>query len=237
MSLGDQMERLLQKHVAPDRQSFIRETFVPAALGRNPPQDGAVRRPAPRHGGSAACQLLARLADGRMGKPRPGAHHGDAEAGGPVGDDSARVPVGKLAGYLYQTHLGLNLSSIVVNLTQPLDAGRHDRQLQVRVMRAYKAAFMEMGEYAKERAGWVRSSPRSSGPSSSEALPVRGSATEGKNLLGIGPDFFDMIDEQAGPVGRQVRQDRPAHDEGVREERVAQQERFSTPQGRVQGRG
>ena len=217
MSLGDQMERLLQKHVAPDRQSFIRETFVPAALGRNPPKmvQYADQLRAKRWIGGFANSWLGWQMEGR-------GNHGQEliTEMRRLADPSVTIQPGflsaKLAGYLYQTHLGLNLSSIVVNPRSPLMlAGTIGSPGQV--MRAYKAAFMEMGEYAARGRGWVRSSRGAAGRAHPEASPVRGSATEGKNLLGIGPDFFDMIDEQAARSGGQVRQDRPARDEGVRE--------------------
>lgn len=203
MSLGDQMERLLQKHVAPDRQSFIRETFVPAALGKNPlPKmvQYADQLRAKRWIGGFANSWLGRQMEGW-------GNHGQEliTEMRRLADPSVTIQPGflsaKLAGYLYQTHLGLNLSSIVVNLTQPLMlAGTIGNPGQV--MRAYKAAFMEMAEYAKERAGMgAFISEERRAELIRKHFQFAGTATEGKNLLGIGPDFFDMIDEQAARSG------------------------------------
>lgn len=107
-----------------------------------------------------------------------------------------------LASFFYTTHLGMNLGSVVMNLTQPLIlAGSFGTPKEV--AGAYVDAFKDMAAYAKNRAAlglkWL--SPTEKLRVMEESFPFMGKATGGRNLLGIGPDSYALVDSQLRKPG------------------------------------
>jgi hypothetical protein len=99
-----------------------------------------------------------------------------------------------MAKYLYVTHLGLNLSSVAMNLMQPLLHTSVYGGLG-NVMKAYGAAFKEMGGYISERVG--KHGFRALDDLQHEALINRHfkfSNVDGENLIQIGRDVFATLD-------------------------------------------
>lgn len=106
----------------------------------------------------------------------------------------AKGVTGTLAKYLYVTHLGLNLSSVAMNLMQPLLYTSVYGGLG-NVMKAYGAAFKEMGGYVADRVG--THGFRALGDLEHEALinkHFKFSNVDGENLIQIGRDTFSTLD-------------------------------------------
>lgn len=101
-----------------------------------------------------------------------------------------------IAKYLYATHLGINLSSVVLNSFQPLILGGTALGPD-NVLKGYGPALKEMLDYAK-----ARTSKYGIGPISNEqrlelmndSFKFMGKATGGRNVMGIGPDPFSSVD-------------------------------------------
>jgi hypothetical protein len=115
---------------------------------------------------------------------------------------------GQLAKYFYVTHLGLNLSSVTMNLMQPLLYASVYGGLG-NVMKAYGSAFKEMGEYITERVG--KYGVRALSEDEQQGLirkHFKFSNMEGENLVQIGRDTFSTLDtisfqsDKLGRVGR-----------------------------------
>lgn len=115
---------------------------------------------------------------------------------------------GQLAKYFYVTHLGLNLSSVTMNLMQPLLYASVYGGLG-NVMKAYGSAFKEMGEYVTERVG--KYGVRALSDDEQRGLinkHFKFSNMEGENLVQIGRDTFSTLDtiafqsDKLGRVGR-----------------------------------
>lgn len=109
-----------------------------------------------------------------------------------------------VARYLYVTHLGANLSSVMLNLTQPLLLAAATGDVPL-VLRAYGLAFRDMAGYARDR---VKYGPGSLIKGISETDKMRlihdnmpltryDVAGEARNLVGIEPDFYRVVDEYA----------------------------------------
>lgn len=106
----------------------------------------------------------------------------------------AKGVTGTIAKYLYVTHLGLNLSSVAMNLMQPLLYTSVYGGLG-NVMKAYGAAFKEMGGYVSERVG--KHGFGALDDLEHEALinrHFRFSNVDGENLIQIGRDVFATLD-------------------------------------------
>lgn len=106
----------------------------------------------------------------------------------------AKGVTGTLAKYLYVTHLGLNLSSVAMNLMQPLLYTSVYGGLG-NVLKAYGAAFKEMGGYIGERVG--KHGFKALDDATHEALinkHFRFSNVDGENLIQIGRDTFSTLD-------------------------------------------
>jgi hypothetical protein len=111
---------------------------------------------------------------------------------------------GKAAGYLYTAHLGLNMGSVVLNLTQPLLLAATAGTLP-EVMGAYTDAIQDVGRYVSKRASLGF---RVTTPAEKMAL-IKGSFPfadfEGKNLMGIGPHVEDVLESglrAQSPMGK-----------------------------------
>jgi len=106
---------------------------------------------------------------------------------------AGRTASASLARYLYVTHLGLNLSSVVLNLTQPfLLAGTW---LGARnVLKGYRQGFKELGAYMGERSrmNFRRLTDAEQGVLLRKHF--KHTDVDGVNLLGIGRTPFESID-------------------------------------------
>ena len=101
---------------------------------------------------------------------------------------------GQLAKYFYVTHLGLNLSSVTMNLMQPLLYASVYGGLG-NVAKAYASAFKEMGSYIGERVGTYGF--RALTDEQHQSLirkHFKFSNMEGENLVQIGRDTFSTLD-------------------------------------------
>lgn len=112
-----------------------------------------------------------------------------------------------LARWFYASHLGVNLASMVTNLTQPLLLAATAGTLP-EVLGAYKDSFLDMADYAKKRAalGAKFLDPATKLGLMHDSFPMMGRATEGMNMLGIGPDSAALTDHllhrSPGMLGR-----------------------------------
>lgn len=108
---------------------------------------------------------------------------------------AGRTISAKMARYLYVTHLGMNIPSTVLNLTQPFLLAA--TWLGARnVIKAYKSAFKELGGYVAERSrmGFRRLTDIEQSDMLIKHFKHMGRATDGENLLTIGRDAFDTLD-------------------------------------------
>ena len=123
------------------------------------------------------------------------------EYGDPASTVAPRDMGSLVAGYLYTTHLGLNLASALTNLTQPLLMAATAGRLPD-VVGAWVDSTKEMLEYAGARA----SIPKLVTSPAEKLALVRSkfrfanfnpAGGEGVNLIGIGPNQHDMLDSMA----------------------------------------
>ena len=107
----------------------------------------------------------------------------------------AKSMSGQLAKYFYVTHLGLNLGSVAMNMMQPLLLASNWAGLG-NVMKAYGAAFREMGSYLGERVGkYGLGALTDEQHAGLIAKHFKYANIEGENLLGIGRDSFSTLDK------------------------------------------
>lgn len=119
---------------------------------------------------------------------------------------------GNLAKYLYVTHLGINLSSVMLNMTQPfLLAGTAVGFRNT--IRAYGDAVNEMLTYASKRTKKFGMRPisdlerRRLMEESFHFMDPK--VTGGRDIMGIGPNAFATIDSQLGPSALQAKKGFP----------------------------
>lgn len=195
-SPGDMMDRLYLGEQSDARRAYVRDSLVPGALNNAGPEWLAVRNAQIR-----SKELAQWFADSWIGRTI----ENSSKAGkGFIGrvrevadlDSGLRMPdfSDGVARWFYASHLGLNLSSMVLNMTQPLllaaTAGTLDE-----VVGAYGAAFKEMADYAKKRAGHgLFISADKKLELMEDSFKYMGRATGGRNLLGIGPDMAELLD-------------------------------------------
>jgi hypothetical protein len=101
---------------------------------------------------------------------------------------------GQLARYFYVTHLGLNLGSVSMNMMQPLLYASVYGGVG-NVLKAYGAAFKELGGYMGERVG--KYGLRALSDQEHQTLVGRHfkyANAEGENLVQIGRDTFSTLD-------------------------------------------
>ena len=190
VTAGDLVERMFHRHAAP-YQDIIKNTMVPSMLQKAGPEYMAVYNAQMRgkelanylagsrvgsliekHGGAVGKRIVERLREvGDFEKPWSKL---DLEGG--------------LAKWLYVTHLGMNTSSMLINLLQPLTlaatVGNTDD-----VLHAYGDAIKGMTKYAELRVRdgglFINNAKRTA--IMREAFPMMGAATGGTDVLGIGP--------------------------------------------------
>ena len=111
-----------------------------------------------------------------------------------LGFGEAKSISGTLAKYFYVTHLGLNLSSVTMNLMQPLLYASVYGGLG-NVLKAYGAAFKELGAYTSDRL--ERYGVRSLTDEQHRELiekHFKFANMDGENLIQIGRDTFSTMD-------------------------------------------
>ncbi len=103
----------------------------------------------------------------------------------------------KLAKYFYVTHLGANISSVVLNLMQPLTVAATMGN-PGDILGAYKDALADMWKYAGLRGarGMRFPSVEEKLEDMQGAFGFMGRDTGGANLLDIGPDFNQILDSR-----------------------------------------
>lgn len=197
VNLGEVFDRVYLGEQSQARRDYVRDMVIPGALNNAGPEWMATYN----------AHMNAKETANWFAKSWIGESF--RKIGGPLGrmvdeleafGDFNRKPVptnvtGGMAKWLYVTHLGINGSSIILNLTQPLlmaglIGGADD------IIGAYVTAAKEMASYASERASLGLKSLR---PDEKLALikkHFKYSDLDGENLIGIGPDFHDTIDWQ-----------------------------------------
>lgn len=195
VSNGDLLDRFYQRQMDPVRQKRIREILVPGALSAAGPEYLAVRnaelrsREVARWFAGSSFGRLIETHVGKLGRDLVGRVREISDL-----DHNLRFqkPTNVLADLFYKGHLGLNMSSIVLQLTQPLILASLVGS-PGDVLAAYGTAFKEMAEYAGERASLGAVIGRD------KRLELVKKHFEfanfqGDNLLGIGPDPHSMLD-------------------------------------------
>ena len=150
--------------------------------------------------------FLGKVLEKHAGKRGKAFVDGLREYGDPGSLTKPRDVGGLVASYLYTTHLGLNLSSALTNLTQPLLMAATAAPLSD-VVGAWAASVGEMLDYAADRA----TSPRLVVNQAEKLARVRknfrfasfdpltgGKSPDGINLIGIGPNQHDVLDSMVG---------------------------------------
>jgi hypothetical protein len=102
-----------------------------------------------------------------------------------------------LAKWFYLTHLGMNLSSIMLNITQPLLLAASVGDLED-VVKGYGKALEEMWGYARKRVaiGGVHLDPSKKMSLIQDSFKFAGKGTKGVNLLELGPNMEHVLDWQ-----------------------------------------
>jgi len=119
--------------------------------------------------------------------------------------NAGRTASAQLAKYLYVTHLGINLGSTALNLSQPFLLAA--TWLGVRnVVAGYKEGFRELGGYIRER-GRLGFKPMTDLDHTALINKhFKFANFEGENLLGIGRGVFESLDQpgfrQSGALAR-----------------------------------
>jgi hypothetical protein len=204
-------------------QRYLKETFLPAALGTLH-HDHAITRI-----GVRTAQMGARIfAEGPIGKAiestgdfgKELVHKFKYFADPDRTEELIRPMLGNTAGYLYSTHLGLNLGSIILNMQQPwLHTASYLGMADTLAGWADGTRFL--GAYFKNRKGGFRLTPsqrsdavtrafKEVAPDVPDAL-----VPEMVKGLGITDDFLEQLDSMAlqsardRGIGRYMVQDVP----------------------------
>lgn len=196
LSVADLADAAMLREASPERQKIMREMLIPNMLHVAGPQymmrrnqEIQNRKIAKWFAGSWAGRLIEKTGEtgkGFVGRMRE------------MGDPESRMKPMSLsqsaANYLYGTHLGLNLASVVLNLTQPLiGAALHGRMDDVAV--AYKNAFLEMADYTKRRISLgIGATLEQKQAAMVASFKHMGRGTGGVNVLGLSADPHEMID-------------------------------------------
>lgn len=109
-----------------------------------------------------------------------------------------RDPSGKIAQWFYLTHLGGNMASVILNLTQSFVTVAPHVHLRD-LFGAYGDAVKEISKYVALRNPAAKGAFIPAGDKlkiMQEAFPFMGATTEGRNILRIGPDFYQVIDDR-----------------------------------------
>lgn len=152
--------------------------------------------------------FLGRVLEKHAGKRGKEFVEGLREYGDPGGLTNPRDMGSLVAGYLYTTHLGLNLASALTNITQPLLMAATAGNL-TDVVGAWVDSTKEMLDYAADRL----TTPRLVTNQAEKLALVRkrfrfanfdpltgakANGPDGINLIGIGPNQHDVLDSMVG---------------------------------------
>lgn len=207
VTMGDLIDRQYVAHRSKAHQMRIRNSVVPNALNVAGPEWLAVQNAA-----IANKEMAGWFANGFIGRAveKFGGKWGAdlIEDMRKFADFNNRTGLvdwsGKAAGYLYTAHLGLNMGSVVLNLTQPLLLAATAGTLP-EVMGAYTDAIQDVGRYVSKRAslGFRATTPAEKMALIKESFPF--ADFEGKNLMGIGPHVEDVLESglrAQSPMGK-----------------------------------
>lgn len=196
LSVADMADAAMLREADPNRQKVMREMLIPNMLHVAGPkymmkrnQELQNRKVAKWFSNSWAARLIE-----KTGESGRGFVHHLREVADPESRMRAMSLSQSAANYLYGTHLGLNLASVVLNLTQPLiGAALHGRLDDVAV--AYKNAFVEMADYTKRRMQLgLNATLDQKQEAMKAAFKHMGKGTGGVNVLGLSADPHEMID-------------------------------------------
>lgn len=196
LSVADMADAAMLRESSPERQRVMRELMIPNMLHVAGPQhlmrrnqEIQNRKVAKWFANSWAGRLIEKT--GKTGQEFVGRIR---DMGDPESRMRPRSLSQAMANYLYGTHLGLNLASVVLNLTQPIvGAALHGRLDDVAV--AYKNAFMEMADYTRRRiALGLNATLQDKQAAMTAAFKHMGRGSGGVNVLNLSADPHEMID-------------------------------------------
>ena len=196
-SHGDVLDRAYMS-MSPAHQDLFREIAVPNAIGNAGSEMVAVYNAHVQSKAAAgwfADSMLGKAIEKFGGKNGKGFIENMREMGDFNSDRKIGSPFDGMAKYLYATHLGLNVSSMLMNMTQPLLlAGTVGSPATV--LKAYGTAAGEMLTYAKKRAalGLRFITP-------DEKLKLVRESFKHAEHIGIGPDIFQAMDSHLASMG------------------------------------
>lgn len=197
------VNRAVQGELSPARRATLAKNATTTALGMAGPEYLAVYNTQVR-----AKELASWFANSFAGKAiaKTGKWGSDfitdLKAFGDFGLDRGPAGLSKgLASWLYVTHLGANVSSVVLNLTQPLLLAATIAK-PGEVIEAYTNAFKQMASYAKWRSGigqvFLNDAQKLEGIRRAFPLAAHREGDSIRNLIGVGPDFHDLIEHGLG---------------------------------------
>ena len=196
LSVADMADAAMLREADPMRQKVMREMLIPNMLHVAGPkymmkrnQELQNRKVAKWFANSWAGGVIEKT--GETGK---NFIHRMRELADPESRMQASSLSQSAANYLYGTHLGLNLASVVLNLTQPLIGAALHGRLDDAVV-AYKNAFLEVADYTRRRVGMgLNATLVQKQAAMAESFKHMGKGTGGVNVLGLSADPHQMID-------------------------------------------
>lgn len=196
-SHGDVLDRAYMS-MSPAHQDLFREIAVPNAIGNAGSEMVAVYNSHIQSKATAgwfANSMLGKAIEKYGGKHGKGFIENMREMGNFNSDRKIGSPFDGMAKYLYATHLGLNVSSMLMNMTQPLLLAGTVANPGT-VLKAYGTAAGEMLTYAKKRAalGMRFITP-------DEKLKLVRESFKHAEHIGIGPDIFQAMDSHLAAMG------------------------------------
>jgi len=175
-------------------RKLIKETLIPRMMGRRTTQEMAASSIS-----SLVKSTAKSFSEGAIGKAIADSHpmgkrfvNEIAEMGKPQSPfTSPRMASGQIAKYLYVTHLGTNMASVVLNLTQPW---MHTATWVgvPSVLKGYKEGFKELFSYMDDR---IRSGKLILNDEEKLSLIDKHFKHAKDGKLGIGPDVYQLADE------------------------------------------
>lgn len=197
---GTIMDRTYAGEQSPLRQATIREVVIPGSLNNSGVEYMALynsqiraKEYAKWFAGSPVGKLIAKT--GTRGSDFINRLNEFAD----FATHTNRVDMmGSMAKWLYATHLGVNVNSMILNLTQPfLLAATIGKPTEI--IGAFADSFKDMMKYAELRAakGARFLDPEEKLQLIKQAFPYAN--YEGRNLIGIGPELHDILDSQLTP--------------------------------------
>lgn len=194
VSLGMAMDRMYARTVEPSKQRYLREVVRPAMSEVLDYDEISAIAAAHRNKEVARWMRtkflpLQWVKDTDAGRAMLG--YLERVENAPIAYRSKLMkgPTQKAAQWFYLTHLGANMASVTLNMMQPLVTVAPHVSLKD-LAGAYRESFKEMGEYvgARLKMGLF--------PSAEDKLTVMKGAFRHFDEMGVGPDFYQLIDER-----------------------------------------